>query len=205
MSTQDDPNPTPTPREEHIMKITDGPDRPEQDGATSPDETPDATQTTPLPAVETVETAPLPDADPKAAPLATADEPGGEAGLTRDVAATQRLDVLAGLGDAGRIQDDPEPPPTWSAATAPAAETPASAGQGTPAGSTTAVVPDEAPRGVRVGTVVWGLVIAAIGVGLIAWASGVLFDVELAVIVLVGAAGVALLLGSLLSPRRRHS
>ncbi|NTW39325.1 MAG: hypothetical protein HGA44_05445, partial [Cellulomonadaceae bacterium] len=51
------------------------------------------------------------------------------------------------------------------------------------AAPTTATV--EPPRaGVRVGTVVWGLVIAAVGLGLIALASGVTFDVQLAVIVL---------------------
>ncbi|MBX9244670.1 hypothetical protein ICW40_07585 [Actinotalea ferrariae] len=60
-------------------------------------------------------------------------------------------------------------------------------------------------RGVRVGTVVWGLVIAAVGVGLVAFASGVVFDVELALILLVAAAGAALLLGSLLGARRRRS
>jgi hypothetical protein len=66
---------------------------------------------------------------------------------------------------------------------------------------TATVVPER--RGVRVGTVVWGLVLAAIGVGLLAWASGVVFDVQLAVILLVAAAGVALLVGSLWSGRRR--
>ena len=59
-------------------------------------------------------------------------------------------------------------------------------------------------RGVRVGTVVWGLVIAAIGVGLLAFASGVVFDVELALIGLVAAAGVALLAGSLVTGMRRR-
>lgn len=62
----------------------------------------------------------------------------------------------------------------------------------------------ERPRGPRVGTVVWGLVIAAIGVGLLAVASGASLDVELAIIVLVAAAGVALLVGSLLTARRRR-
>ena len=59
-------------------------------------------------------------------------------------------------------------------------------------------------RGVRVGIVVWGLVIAAVGVGLLASASGLVFDVELALIGLVAAAGVALLVGSLVSGRRRR-
>jgi hypothetical protein len=59
-------------------------------------------------------------------------------------------------------------------------------------------------RGVRVGTVVWGLVIAAVGVGLLAYASGVVFDVQLALIILIAAAGLALLAGSLMSGMRRR-
>lgn len=49
----------------------------------------------------------------------------------------------------------------------------------------------------RGGTVVWGLVIVAIGVGLLAVAWGAYIDAELALIVLLGAAGLALLIGSL--------
>lgn len=63
---------------------------------------------------------------------------------------------------------------------------------------------DHDERGVRVGTVVWGLVIAAIGVGLIATVAGARFDVELAVIALVAAAGVALLVGSVAKSLRRR-
>lgn len=76
-------------------------------------------------------------------------------------------------------------------------------GQLDPGQATTVDRPTPA-RGVRVGTVVWGLVLAAIGVGLIAFASGVSFDVELAVILLVAAAGVALLVGSLATATRRR-
>lgn len=59
------------------------------------------------------------------------------------------------------------------------------------------------PR-VRVGTVVWGLVIAAVGVGVLALASGYVFDVELAFIGLVTLAGVALLAGSLINGARHR-
>lgn len=58
-------------------------------------------------------------------------------------------------------------------------------------------------RGARVATVVWGLVVVALALGLTAIANGVVFDVELAVIVLVAAAGLALLVGSLAGARRR--
>ena len=59
-------------------------------------------------------------------------------------------------------------------------------------------------RGMRVGTMVWGLVLAALGAGVLAWALGVSFDVELAFIVLVAAAGVLLLAGSLATIWRRR-
>ena len=59
-----------------------------------------------------------------------------------------------------------------------------------------------ARRRLRVGTVVWGLVIAAIGVGLLAWAAGVAIDLQLAMIVLLAVAGTALLVGSIVSGAR---
>lgn len=90
------------------------------------------------------------------------------------------------------------------------------------AGAATPVEPDPAPsaaptaaepaatplpqrkQGVRVGTVVWGLVIAAIGAFIMAYALGVTFDAELAFIILLAAAGVLLLVGSLVTSRRRR-
>ncbi|GAA2719631.1 hypothetical protein CAE01nite_06840 [Cellulomonas aerilata] len=60
-------------------------------------------------------------------------------------------------------------------------------------------------RSLRVGTVVWGLIIAIIGVGFIAVAAGARFDVELVLIGLLALAGVALVAGSMaVSLRRRH-
>lgn len=59
-------------------------------------------------------------------------------------------------------------------------------------------------RGMRVGTMVWGLVLAAIGAGVLAWVLGVSFDVELAFIILVAAAGVLLLVGSVATTWRRR-
>ncbi|WP_372595392.1 hypothetical protein [Actinotalea sp.] len=82
---------------------------------------------------------------------------------------------------------------TTPATTVPAATTPAATGAG---------APGRWP--VRVGTVVWGLVVMVVGVGLLALAAGAVFDVELAVIALVAAAGVALLAGSLVSAGRRR-
>lgn len=82
-----------------------------------------------------------------------------------------------------------------------------------PLGTTTdgpsvrAADPDRADRpvgGVRVGTTVWGLVLAVIGLGMLAFALGYRFDVELAVIGLVAAAGVALLVGTAVTAARRR-
>lgn len=58
-------------------------------------------------------------------------------------------------------------------------------------------------RGPRVGTVVWGLVLAVLGVGVLAWAADRHIDIEFAAILLIAGAGVALLLGSVLTVGRR--
>ena len=49
---------------------------------------------------------------------------------------------------------------------------------------------------------VWGLILAACGLGVIAWASGARIDFQLALIVLLAVAGTALLVGSILSGAR---
>lgn len=78
----------------------------------------------------------------------------------------------------------------------------------TPADTTTFHDPGPAPvaprRGVRVGTIVWGLVIAAIGVGILAYALDVTFDAQLASIIVIFAAGALLLIGSIATSRRRR-
>lgn len=78
-----------------------------------------------------------------------------------------------------------------------------------PAGTTTTIHdPGPAPvaprRGVRVGTIVWGLVIAAIGAGILAYALDVTFDAQLASIIVIFAAGALLLIGSIATSRRRR-
>ncbi|MBO1752262.1 hypothetical protein J4G33_10660 [Actinotalea sp. BY-33] len=94
-----------------------------------------------------------------------------------------------------------EYPTTPGVSTAGATE-PASPGASAPA-SPPSPEPDRPT--LRVGTVVWGLVLAAIGVGLLAIAAGAVFDVELAVISLVAVAGVGLLVGSVVTGRRRRA
>lgn len=66
---------------------------------------------------------------------------------------------------------------------------------GTPAGTT----PE--PR-LRVGTVVWGLVLALLGVGVTAVGAGAALDLQAALIVLLVVAGTALLVGAFVTARR---
>ncbi len=89
-----------------------------------------------------------------------------------------------------------------TASTASTASTPT---PGAPGGTGATPAPTPATTGprLRVGTVVWGLVIATVGIGLLALASGATIDVQLAFIVLLAAAGVALL-GGLLIAGLRH-
>jgi hypothetical protein len=58
--------------------------------------------------------------------------------------------------------------------------------------------------GPRTGTIVWGFLVVAVGVGLLAEAAGARVDVELGAILLLGAAGALLVLGSLVSAARRR-
>lgn len=103
-------------------------------------------------------------------------------------------EAATGPSPTGESPTGPAAGATATGATAPAAAAPAMA---------TAPLP-EPRRGVRVGTVVWGLVIAAIGAFIMAYALGVTFDAELAFIILLAAAGVLLLAGSLVTSRRRR-
>ncbi|HEY5518903.1 MAG TPA: hypothetical protein VIK17_04585 [Cellulomonas sp.] len=67
------------------------------------------------------------------------------------------------------------------------------------------ISPAERPRPrLRVSTAVWGLVIAAIGVGVVALASGAVFDLQLALIALLAVAGVAMLGGSIAAAARHR-
>lgn len=59
-------------------------------------------------------------------------------------------------------------------------------------------------RGPRVGTAVWGLIVIAVGLGILAVSAGVVFDLGVALIVLLGAAGVILVVGSVVSSVRRR-
>ena len=92
---------------------------------------------------------------------------------------------------------------------APAPSTPAQSAPAQPEALPPAPAPapaQPARPGPRVGTVVWGLILAVIGVGVIAAAAGARFDVELVSIALLALAGVGLVVGSVAtSVRRRRS
>ncbi|MBD5786854.1 hypothetical protein IF650_11765 [Cellulosimicrobium terreum] len=69
--------------------------------------------------------------------------------------------------------------------------------------STTAIAPRR-PRGPRVGTIVWGFIIVALGGAVLASALGARFDMGLAAIVVLAVAGVTLLVGSIVAGARRR-
>jgi hypothetical protein len=73
----------------------------------------------------------------------------------------------------------------------------------TPTPTATALPAKRPGRAVRVGTIVWGLVIVAIGALIGAYALDVDFDTELAVIIVMAAAGVLLLGGTIANSLRR--
>lgn len=60
-------------------------------------------------------------------------------------------------------------------------------------------------RRVRPGTIVWGLVVALLGIAVTAWGQGLRFDLQLAAIGVLAAAGLALVATSLSRSRDRAS
>ena len=58
---------------------------------------------------------------------------------------------------------------------------------------------------VRLVTIVWGAILAAIGVGLLAVAAGAIIDVELALIIGLSAAGLALVVAPIVSAARKSA
>ncbi|MFE6236958.1 hypothetical protein [Cellulosimicrobium sp. NPDC057862] len=83
-----------------------------------------------------------------------------------------------------------------------------SAGPSLPATPTSPAAPAEPPsparRGPRVSTIVWGFVIVAFGVVVLAAALGARVDLGLATIVVLAAAGLTLVVGSIVSGARRR-
>ncbi|GAB3160440.1 hypothetical protein GCM10027059_08480 [Myceligenerans halotolerans] len=156
-------------------------------------------------------TATGPGAGPGAEPGA---EPAGSAGPPeRSVPETEEIGIgrngdPAAAGGSG--VDPADVPPGQPASVHHGAPGQAS-GQGAPPATAVQTVqhPNVPPRpappqGPRVGTVVWGLVVLAIGLGVLAASAGARIDVSLAAILLLGGAGVALVAGSIVSSFRRR-
>ncbi|MBD8078301.1 hypothetical protein [Cellulosimicrobium arenosum] len=110
------------------------------------------------------------------------DRPGRGGDETLDLgAASGASDDLPGTGTQG-----PQPPATEPGRPAPAATSGRS-------------------RGPRVGTIVWGFVVVALGGAVVASALGADVDMGLAAIVVLAVAGVTLVLGSVVSGARRRT
>jgi hypothetical protein len=97
----------------------------------------------------------------------------------------------------------PEPLLTEPVATvaAPAATEPVTPAPAAPAPVTPVTEPR---RGPRVGAVVWGLVVVVLGIGILVSIAGFRIDTGLAAILVLGAAGLALVVGSLVTSLRRR-
>jgi hypothetical protein len=81
-------------------------------------------------------------------------------------------------------------------------DAPASGSMPTPATTPSSAPGAKTPARLRVGTVVWGLVLALIGIGVAAIGAGAALDVQAALIALLVVAGTALLVGAIVTTRR---
>jgi hypothetical protein len=132
---------------------------------------------------------------------ARAQEQEAAATAVQDAPARDDSDPLAALRDPA--PEAPATPGTTAPASAQAQPTqaqPVQQAQPAKAQPTQATT----KRGPRVGTAVWGLIVIAVGLGILAVSAGVMFDVGVALILLLGAAGVILVVGSVVSSIRRR-
>ena len=126
----------------------------------------------------------------------------------QDAPAPDDSDPLAPLRDPAPEVTAPAPGP--GAGAAPTETQPAQPAQAQPvqqeqaAQTAQPAAPAAVRRGPRVGTAVWGLIVIAVGLGILAVSAGVIFDLGVALIVLLGAAGVILVVGSVISSLRRR-
>lgn len=99
----------------------------------------------------------------------------------------------------------PAPGPAPAPLVDPAAQWNATAQQKAQAAGSSAAGDDPRDRGLRVGTVVWGFVIVAVGAGILALALGATYDLDLALIALLSVAGLVLVVSSIVSSSRRSA
>lgn len=150
--------------------------------------------TVPLPAV-------TPAADARATTPLPAAAPLTDTGATTPLPATPSADPLS--VDGPSVDAPPVGAPLYGAAPTTSGADPSSTGGAPGAGG----VADPGPlprRGPRVATIVWGFVIVAFAVVVLAAALGARVDLGLATIVVLAAAGVTLVVGSIVSGARRR-
>lgn len=112
--------------------------------------------------------------------------------------------LAAGAPAPAAATDGPDAPTAAGAADRTVAPDATSAVGTTPDGdAATSVAPGPRRRRVRVGTVVWGVIIAVVGAGVLAVAAGYTIDVQLAAIGLLVAAGIGMIVGPLVAAGRR--
>ena len=160
-------------------------------------------------------------------------EHDGTVPIEQDVDGTQRLPVTDDTqrltaptpdrsDDPLAIFDEPRrtPEPAPASVPEPAPSSPSYAGEyagrtggitadGPLAAGPVTTAPGEAPprparTGPRAVTIVWGFLVLALGLGLVADAAGAHIDVELAAILLLSLAGLVLVVGSVVSAVRRR-
>jgi hypothetical protein len=129
---------------------------------------------------------------------ARAQEQEAAATVVQDAPARDDSDPLAALRDPA--PEAQATPGATAPASAPTQVQPVHQGRSAQSQPTKATT----KRGPRVGTAVWGLIVIAVGLGILAVSAGVMFDVGAALILLLGAAGVILVVGSVVSSIRRR-
>ncbi|WP_028044993.1 hypothetical protein [Cellulomonas sp. URHE0023] len=177
--------------------------------ATQPIDPVDETETSSMATVDVAETQTLDPVDETEAIAVVEDEPTADDEPTFDhdprPTAEHQADPLGGFA---AVPAEPYPPAasTQSYAGQSYGEQPSAAPTATvvvePQVVEPGIVTEPGPRRLRVGTVVWGLILATCGLGVIAWASGARIDFQLALIILLAVAGTALLVGSIVSGAR---
>ncbi len=124
-----------------------------------------------------------------------------------EVPATSALPAAPSSDDPLAVFDEPvrspEPAPMKAGSSTSADDSGHDAGAGSDAGATAAAAP-LVRTGPRTTTIVWGLIVVAIGVGLLSLSAGATIDVELAAILVLGAAGLLLVVGSVAGGVRRR-
>lgn len=147
-----------------------------------------------------------PAADARATTPLPAAAPSTDTGATTPLPAMPPADPLSVDGpsvDAPPVGAPPVGAPLYGATPTTSGADPSSTG-GTPGAGG---FPDPGPlprRGPRVATIVWGFVIVAFAVVVLAAALGARVDLGLATIVVLAAAGVTLVVGSIVSGARRR-